>query len=81
MDKSIYSRRYRASIDLLRKAREDAGLSQVELAERLGETQSFVSKCERYERRLDIAEVYAFCESIGIPFDGFLRKLNQEFSK
>ena len=34
------------------EAREEAGLSQAELAKRLGETQSFISKVERGERRL-----------------------------
>jgi hypothetical protein len=49
----------------------------VGLAARLGETQSFVSKCERGERRLDILEIRAFCLAIGIPLSDFIRRLEQ----
>jgi len=44
----------------LRRARKDAGLTQVEVGRRLGRTQSFVTKAERGERRLDVAELRAF---------------------
>lgn len=44
----------------LRQARKDAGLTQVEVARRLGRTQSFVTKAERGERRLDVVELRAF---------------------
>ena len=39
---------------------------------RLGVTQSFVSKCERGERRLDIVEVRAWGVALGIPFTEFI---------
>jgi transcriptional regulator with XRE-family HTH domain len=42
-------------------------VSQVELAERLGNTQTFVSKCERGERRLDAVELVEFAEALGVP--------------
>ena len=57
MDKSIYSAHYTLFLELLRDARQRAGLTQEEVALHLGNTQSFVSKCERGERRLDIVEV------------------------
>ena len=44
----------------LRQARRDARLTQVEVAKRLGRTQSFVTKAERGERRLDVVELRAF---------------------
>ncbi len=56
MEKSIHSVRYAVFLKVLRKSRQDAGLSQVQLAKMLGETQTFVSKCERGERRLDVIE-------------------------
>ena len=56
MDKSIYSRDYNVFLRHLRKAREQSGMTQTELGRRLNSTQSFVSKCERGERRLDIVE-------------------------
>lgn len=44
----------------LRQARKDAGLTQVEVARRLGRSQSFVTKAETGERRLDVVELRAF---------------------
>lgn len=76
MQKSIHSQQYRAFLHLLRETRERAEISQAELARRLGESQSFVSKCERGERRLDIAEVHAFCEALGISFPRFAARLH-----
>jgi len=43
------------------------GVSQVELAERLENTQTFVSKCERGERRIDAVELVEFAEALGVP--------------
>lgn len=77
MEKSIYSRDYGVLIDKLRKAREDKGLTQTEVAERLGQTQSFVSKVERSERRIDVVELRAFCSAIGISFSSFTDRLDR----
>jgi transcriptional regulator with XRE-family HTH domain len=52
-------------IELLVQARKDAGLTQVELGKRLGQRQTFVSKFELGERRLDIAEFVAVSRAIG----------------
>ncbi len=71
MQKSIHSPRYRAFLRLLRDTREEAGLSQADLGARLGESQSFISKCERGERRLDIVELHAFCNALGTSFRRF----------
>src|ERR1022692_835837 len=56
MEKSIHSTRYAVFLSVLREARERAGLTQVQLARKIGETQTFVSKCERGERRVDVVE-------------------------
>ncbi|MCJ8027922.1 helix-turn-helix domain-containing protein [Shinella yambaruensis] len=53
-------------IDLLVAARKDAGLTQVEIGVRLGQRQTFVSKYELGERRLDAAEFVTVCHAIGI---------------
>ena len=68
MEKSIYSKEYRLFLELLRTTRLKAGFTQEEVANALGQTQSFVSKCERGERRLDVVEVRAFCNAIGVSF-------------
>lgn len=45
--------------------RKAAEITQVELAERLGKPQSFVSKVERGERRLDVIEFCQFADALG----------------
>ena len=72
LGKSIYSRDYRLFLQLLKTTRRDAGLNQEQIAARLGKTQTFVSKCERGERRVDIVEVRAFCKAIGTSFPLFI---------
>lgn len=77
MDKSITSKEYRLLLRELRATRERLGVTQLQLAERLKESQSFVSKCERGERRLDVIELRQFCQAIGMPFSTFVRHLDQ----
>ena len=77
MQKSIHSREYRIFRRLLRETRERVGLTQEGLPERLGESQTFVSKCERGERRLDLVETWHFCEAMGTPFRGFAVRLDK----
>lgn len=55
--KTIYSTEYKVILRRLKEAREKTGLTQVEIAKRLGRPQSFVSKIENGERRLDIIEL------------------------
>ena len=62
---------------LLRQIRLDAKLRQVDLAERLGQPQSFVSKYESGERRLDILELRSLCKAVGITLEQFVAKLEQ----
>ncbi|MBX8516660.1 helix-turn-helix domain-containing protein [Pseudomonas cichorii] len=71
--KTIHNSRYQALRQLLLEAREAAGLTQKELATRLGRPQSFVSKTENAERRLDVIEFLEVCEGIGVDPYGVLR--------
>lgn len=64
-----------ALLALLRQVRRDAKLRQVDLAERLGQPQSFVSKYESGERRLDILELRSVCKAVGISLEQFVVKL------
>lgn len=73
--KSIYSAEYDRFLVLLRKARQDAGLTQTQAAMKLRRPQSFVSKCESGERRVDVVELMQFCEAYQIPTTAFVRKL------
>jgi transcriptional regulator with XRE-family HTH domain len=65
-------------LTLLRSARIDAGLTQAQLAARLDQDQTFVSKYESAERRLDILELREVCQAIGIDFMKFIGRLDQE---
>ena len=56
MQKSTHTRQYRVFLDWLIQARKDAGLTQQQVADKLGRPQSFVAKYEGGERRLDVVE-------------------------
>lgn len=81
MEKSIYSKDYAVLLALLRAKRHDAGVTQEEIAEQLGTTQSVISKCERGERRLDLVEVRAFCNALDLPLERFISELEAELRK
>lgn len=57
MPKSTYTDYYKTTISRLKKARLELGLKQEDVADKLGKPQSFISKIECGERRLDIAEL------------------------
>lgn len=75
MDKSIHSAQYTSFLTLLKAARIERNITQVQLAERLQETQVFVSKCERGERRLDIIETMRWCQALGISLAELAQQL------
>jgi transcriptional regulator with XRE-family HTH domain len=75
MEKSVHTREYTVLRRLLREVREAATVTQVELARRLGQTQSFVSKCERGELRLDVIQLRSFCAALNTDLPTFIRKL------
>lgn len=62
---SKYGPQYKALAQRLRDARECAGFTQQEAGNRLGRPQSFISKCESGERRVDIIEMQAFAQLYG----------------
>lgn len=60
---------------VLRQLRQEAGLRQVDLAGRLGEPQSFVSKYESGERRLDVLELRQICAATGVTLATVVERL------
>jgi ribosome-binding protein aMBF1 (putative translation factor) len=60
MSRSVHSDDYKGIIKRLKEARVESGLSQQEVADKLGKPQSYVSKIESGERRLDVAEIKKF---------------------
>jgi transcriptional regulator with XRE-family HTH domain len=72
---SVFTPTYARFRELLIEARQGEGLSQASLAERLKRPQSYVSKFERGERRLDVVEFLEVAQALRIdPFD-FLKRL------
>jgi transcriptional regulator with XRE-family HTH domain len=65
---------YKALLQALIQARKGAGITQVELAARIGQRQTFVSKYETEERRLDVAEYIAIARAIGAEPYELMRK-------
>jgi transcriptional regulator with XRE-family HTH domain len=66
---------------MLAQRRADAGLDQAALADRLGITQSEVSKFERGERALDIVRLRAWLHALEVEFTPFVETLEQELER
>jgi transcriptional regulator with XRE-family HTH domain len=75
--KSIHSPQYGRLLYLLRKLRTDADLTQADLAVRIHKDQTFVSKYETGERRLDLIELREICQAFGITLSEFVRRLEK----
>ncbi len=60
---------------MLVKFRKDIGVSQEEVAKRLGKRQTYVSKCERGTRRMDVVEFAEMAKAVGYDPAEFMRKL------
>ena len=72
----MYTNQYHRFRALLIQARKAAGLTQVKLAEQLKRPQSFVSKVERGERRLDVIEFLEVARALRLDVRAFLQKLD-----
>lgn len=59
---------------LLRQVRLDANLTQAQVADKIGQTQSYVSKYENGEQRLDLIELEAVCIAVDVSLIGFVER-------
>lgn len=73
MAKTIFSKDHKTLIEKLKKAREDTGLDQAEVAKILGKTQSHVSKIEAGQRRIDVVSLKEFARIYKKPVNFFLK--------
>lgn len=71
--RAVQEPRYRAMLTRLREARDDARLTQVEVAKALGRTQAWVSKCESGERRIDPVDLADFAKLYERKIKHFLK--------
>ena len=73
MAKTIYSKEHRTLVERLKSARKEAGLDQEEVAKLLGVSQSYVSKIESGQRRIDIVQLKAFARIYRKNIDYFIK--------
>jgi transcriptional regulator with XRE-family HTH domain len=66
MPKSVFTGAHQHLVDVLVEARRRAGLTQTELAERIGKDQKFISLIERSQRRVDVLEFCALARALRI---------------
>lgn len=77
-----FSKDYELFVDLLIEVRKEAGITQEQLAQRLGKPQSYISKSERRERRVDVVEFCTLAEAMDVRpaefIDRFIRARDQK---
>jgi len=73
--RGIHDERYKRLIETLTAARRTAGISQIELAKRLGTRQQFVSKFESGERRLDVVELVDIGRALGLDVGALVSEI------
>lgn len=66
MPKTIFGGDHQHLVEVLKAARQDAGLTQAELATRIGKDQTFVSIVERGQRRVDVIEFISLAKAMGL---------------
>jgi transcriptional regulator with XRE-family HTH domain len=81
MPKSVFSATYVRLRELLIQARLNSGLTQAELAQRLSHPQSYVSKYERGERRLDVVELLDVAHILNINVAALIQELQRSIEQ
>ena len=73
MSKAIYSKEHRYIVKQLKKAREETGLSQEQVAKILNKTQSYISKIESGQRKIDVVQLKEFAKVYKKSLDFFIK--------
>ena len=76
--KSLHSPAYNRFLDLLRRMRVDAGLTQRQLGEKINRAHGYVSKSELGERRLDMVEFIEYCDGCGEDPAKFIQRFRHD---
>lgn len=78
---SIYEPCYKVFVDCLKDFRLQSKMTQQELASLLGYAQSYVSKYEQGQKRLDIVEIKKICDALGITLLEFVAEYESRLLK
>jgi transcriptional regulator with XRE-family HTH domain len=73
MKKSIHTKEYAYFVEKLRKARQEAGLTQVQVAKKLKRPQSYISNVESGQQRVDVVELQKFAKMYGKDVNYFFK--------
>lgn len=73
MGRTIRTKEYAVFIERMRKARLESGLRQIDVAKKMKRPQSYISRVESGEYRLDILEVKAFAKLYGKSIEYFVK--------
>jgi transcriptional regulator with XRE-family HTH domain len=83
LPKTIFTGAHKHLVDVLKDARNEAEMSQVDLAAKIGKDQTFISLIERSQRRVDVLEFVALARAMGadpvILFSEVVRRLPKRF--
>ncbi|WP_347881800.1 helix-turn-helix transcriptional regulator [Mitsuaria sp. GD03876] len=81
MRSPLHSEKYKLFLEELNVLRADAGLSQMELAERLQIGQDIVSRCESGRRRVDVFELALWTHACGTTLEAFVKRLDERIQR
>lgn len=73
-------KRYMVLPNLIKNIRVDNHLTQVELAEKIKKAQSYISKYESGQRKLDIFEIKEICDSLNMSLVEFVQKFEEDLA-
>ena len=80
--KAIYSAHHAILVRRIREARQAAGITQTELATRLGKrSHTAIVKLEQGQVRVEVIELRKLCLALGIPFRAFVDGLEEELER
>ena len=77
MDREKWSARQAILLDALKRVRTESGQTQMEMAAKLQRPQSYVSKYENGERRLDLIEISEICKACGVSLSDFVQVIEK----
>lgn len=79
--KTLYTKNYQVFLELVYKIRVASNLRQIDLAKRLEAPQSFISKIESGERRVDLIELLEICRVMNVSIVDFVKELEKKINE